>query len=227
MFDTAVLLPLIPGLPLAAAVLTPILGFTVLRRAAHLPALIGMILACIFSCMLLANVSGQPSAEGEIGYSQVYTLWTWADVEGAYSKQPPPDAATDAAAPGGRFDFDIEVALRADTLTAVMLVMVTFISTLVVIFSIGYMHGDPGYWRFFSYVSLFVFSMSMLVSVSNFLLLFVFWEAVGVCSYLLIGFWYQKPSAAAAGQKAFLVNRVGDFGFMLGVLDHLRHARLP
>ena len=98
-----------------------------------------------------------------------------------------------------------------------MLTMVTFISLLVAIYSVGYMHGDPGYWRFFAYIGLFVFSMTMLVSVSNFLLLYVFWEAVGVCSYLLIGFWYEKPAAAAAGKKAFLVNRVGDFGFMLGV----------
>ncbi len=98
-----------------------------------------------------------------------------------------------------------------------MLTMVTLISSLVAVFSIGYMHADRGYWRFFAYIGLFVFSMTMLVSVSNFMLLFVFWEAVGVCSYLLIGFWYEKPSAAAAGKKAFLVNRVGDFGFMLGI----------
>ena len=98
-----------------------------------------------------------------------------------------------------------------------MLGMVTFISTLVVIYASGYMHGDQGYWRFFAYVALFVFSMTMLVSVSNFVLLYVFWEAVGLCSYLLVGFWFEKPSAAAAGMKAFLVNRVGDFGFALGV----------
>ncbi len=98
-----------------------------------------------------------------------------------------------------------------------MLCMVTLISTLVAIYSIGYMHGDPGYPRFFAFIALFVFSMTMLVSVSNFLLLYVFWEAVGLCSYLLIGFWYQKPEAVAAGKKAFLVNRVGDFGFALGV----------
>ena len=114
-------------------------------------------------------------------------------------------------------DFTVDVALRLDTLTCIMLTMVTFISLLVAIYSVGYMHADRGYWRFFAYIALFVFSMTMLVSVSNFLLLFVFWEAVGVCSYLLIGFWYEKPSAAAAGKKAFLVNRVGDFGFMLGV----------
>ena len=79
------------------------------------------------------------------------------------------------------------------------------------------MHGDTGYWLFFAYVGLFVFSMTMLVSVSNFALLYVFWEAVGLCSYLLVGFWFEKPSAAAAGMKAMLVNRVGDFGFALGL----------
>src|SRR5207253_8597018 len=87
----------------------------------------------------------------------------------------------------------------------------------VALYASGYMAGDRGYWRFFAYIGLFVFSMTMLVSVSNFVLLFVFWEAVGVCSYLLIGFWYQKPEAAAAGKKAFLVNRVGDFAFTIAM----------
>ncbi len=111
----------------------------------------------------------------------------------------------------------IDVALRADPLSAAMLAMVTCISTLVAIYSIGYMRGDPGYWRFFTYIALFVFSMTMLVSAANFVLLFVFWEMVGLCSYLLIGFWFEKPAAAAAGKKAFLVNRIGDAGFLLGV----------
>jgi NADH-quinone oxidoreductase subunit L len=111
----------------------------------------------------------------------------------------------------------VEIALRADPLSAVMLVTVTLISLVVAIYSVGYMHGDPGYGRFYTYIGLFVFSMTMLVSASNFVLLYVFWEAVGLCSYLLIGFWYHKPEAAAAGKKAFLVNRVGDFGFALGV----------
>jgi NADH-quinone oxidoreductase subunit L len=114
-------------------------------------------------------------------------------------------------------DFRVEITLRADPLSSVMLVTVTLVALLVAIYSVGYMHGDPGYWRFFTYIGLFVFSMTMLVSASNFLLLYVFWEAVGLCSYLLIGFWYHKPEAAAAGKKAFLVNRVGDFGFALGV----------
>jgi NADH-quinone oxidoreductase subunit L len=98
-----------------------------------------------------------------------------------------------------------------------MLAMVTGVSSLVALYASGYMHGDRGYWRFLAYIGLFVFSMTMLVSVSNFVLLFVFWEAVGVCSYLLIGFWYQKPEAAAAGKKAFLVNRVGDFAFTIAM----------
>src|SRR5207249_1444162 len=86
------------------------------------------------------------------------------------------------------------------------------------IYSVGYMHDDPGYARYFAYLNLFVFSMTMLVLAGNFLLLYVFWEAVGLCSYLLIGFWYTRESAAAAGKKAFIVNRVGDFGFGLGIM---------
>ena len=99
-----------------------------------------------------------------------------------------------------------------------MLVVVTGVSFLVHLYSVGYMHGDGGYHRFFAYLSLFTFSMLMLVLSGNFLLLYVFWEAVGLCSYLLIGFWFHKKSAADAGKKAFLVNRVGDFGFALGIL---------
>ena len=98
-----------------------------------------------------------------------------------------------------------------------MLAMVTTVSLLVAVFAAGYMHGDPGYPRFFACFALFVFSMCMLVLAANFLLLFVFWEGVGLCSYLLIGFWYQKPSAAAAAKKAFVVNRIGDFGFITGI----------
>ncbi|MEO8498653.1 MAG: proton-conducting transporter membrane subunit, partial [Planctomycetota bacterium] len=152
------------------------------------------------------------------GYEHIVTLWTWANVAEAYTLDRPADGVSvGSIADRGPRDFRIDVTLRADALTAIMLVMVTFISTLVAIFAAGYMHGDRGYWRFFAYIGLFVFSMTMLVSVSNFILLFVFWEAVGVCSYLLIGFWYEKPEAAAAGKKAFLVNRIGDVGFALAV----------
>ena len=104
-----------------------------------------------------------------------------------------------------------------DKLTAMMMVVVTFVSLLVHVYTIGYMHDDPGYQRFFSYISLFTFSMLMLVMANNFLQLFFGWEAVGLVSYLLIGFWFNKPSAIFANMKAFLVNRVGDFGFILGI----------
>jgi NADH-quinone oxidoreductase subunit L len=114
--------------------------------------------------------------------------------------------------------LDIHIGLYIDRLTAVMLLLVTGVSSLVHIYTIGYMHGEPGYARFFSYIALFTFSMLMLVLADNLLQLFVFWEAVGLCSYLLIGHWYERASACAAATKAFLVNRVGDFGFMLGLL---------
>ena len=104
-----------------------------------------------------------------------------------------------------------------DKLTAMMMVVVTFVSLLVHIYTIGYMAEDPGYQRFFSYIALFTFSMLMLVMANNFLQLFFGWEAVGLVSYLLIGFWFKRPSAIFANLKAFLVNRVGDFGFLLGI----------
>ncbi len=113
--------------------------------------------------------------------------------------------------------LDIHIGISIDRLTAVMLILVTTVSTLVHIYTIGYMQGEPGYARFFAYIALFTFSMLMLVMADNLLQLFVFWEAVGLCSYLLIGHWYERPSACAAATKAFLVNRVGDFGFILGL----------
>src|SRR5215471_10667037 len=114
-------------------------------------------------------------------------------------------------------DLHVEWALRVDTLTAVMLVVVTTISSFVHLYSIGYMHEDPHRPRFFSYLSLFTFAMLMLVTADNLVQLFFGWEGVGLMSYLLIGFWYHKPEANAAAIKAFLVNRVGDFGFALGI----------
>ncbi|MBV9063444.1 MAG: NADH-quinone oxidoreductase subunit L [Alphaproteobacteria bacterium] len=114
-------------------------------------------------------------------------------------------------------DFEAGWTLRIDTLTAVMMVVVTGVSSLVHLYSIGYMHDDPSRPRFFSYLSLFTFAMLMLVTANNFLQMFFGWEGVGLASYLLIGFWYERPSANAAAMKAFVVNRVGDFGFMLGI----------
>ncbi|MBP87381.1 MAG: hypothetical protein CMJ64_11775 [Planctomycetaceae bacterium] len=204
------LLVLIPGLPLAAAITVGLLGARVLKERSHYPVIIALFGSFICSLLLLGEVRKEGESVDD-GFEHVVTLWNWADVSNAY------ELTDTAAADVGSHDFHIDVTLRADALTAIMLSMVTFISSLVAIFAAGYMHGDRGYWRFFAYIGLFVFSMTMLVSVSNFILLFVFWEAVGVCSYLLIGFWYEKPEAAAAGKKAFLVNRVGDFGFALAL----------
>jgi len=114
--------------------------------------------------------------------------------------------------------FEAWVVAFVDPLTCVMLLVVTGVGALIHLYSVGYMHGDPGYARYFAYLNLFVFSMTMLVIAGDFLLLYVFWEAVGLCSYLLIGFWYTRPAATQAGKKAFIVNRVGDFGFGLGVM---------
>jgi NADH-quinone oxidoreductase subunit L len=211
-----ILLILVPSLPLASAVATALLGKKVLGQRSHLPVVAAIGLSCV-AAVVLAFLVRTKAAEasqrpGQAGYEQVVALWTWADVKGTYAYQ---DPGTPRAVQTR--DFQIAVVLRVDPLTAIMLAMVTFVSLLVAVYAAGYMHGDPGYWRFFSYIGLFVFSMTMLVSVSNFVLLYVFWEAVGVCSYLLIGFWFEKPEAAAAGKKAFLVNRIGDFGFALGV----------
>ena len=115
-------------------------------------------------------------------------------------------------------DFVVEVGFVIDALTACLLIVVTTIGLLVHVYSIGYMSHDPGYWRFFAYLNLFMFSMLLLVLASSFLVVFVAWELVGLSSYLLIGFWYRKRSAALAAKKAFIVNRVGDVGFALGIM---------
>ena len=226
------LLITIPALPLAAAVIVAVLGKRILREQSHWPVALALAGSCLASVLLIFAVQ---AAEKNHEHEHLVRLWTWAVVEGGrasgqysvpstqYSGASSRDAAfgapheSTAAAQSTTPAFRMDIVLRADSLTAIMLGMVTFISTLVVIYASGYMHGDPGYWRFFAYVALFVFSMTMLVSVSNFVLLYVFWEAVGLCSYLLIGFWFEKPAAAAAGMKAFLVTRIGDCGFALGV----------
>ncbi len=211
------LLILIPAMPLLAAVITAALGKRVLRRWSHWPTVLAIVISCVSSMWLVWEVNGNAHDEQtQVGYERTVNWWTWASVQQAYDYTPPNATDGGESSPSWR-NFQIDVTLRSDPLTAIMLAMVTFVSLLVAVYSIGYMHDDPGYWRFFTYIPLFVFSMTMLVSVSNFLLLYVFWEAVGLCSYLLIGFWFQKPEAAAAGKKAFLVNRVGDFGFALGL----------
>jgi NADH-quinone oxidoreductase subunit L len=206
---------LIPALPLAAAVLVAVLGARVLRGYSHWPVILALAGSFLASLTLLREVNQEQTRTHAGGFEQIVTLWTWASVPNAYDLKADPPMAEPGEA--GWRSFHIDVTLRADALTAMMLSMVTFVSMLVALYASGYMHGDRGYWRFFAYIGLFVFSMTMLVSVSSFLLLFVFWEAVGVCSYLLVGFWYEKPSAAAAGKKAFMVNRVGDFAFTIAM----------
>ncbi len=127
-------------------------------------------------------------------------------------------------------DLSVPVGFFVDNLTACLLIVVTTIGMLVHVYSIGYMGHDPGYWRFFAYLNLFMFSMLLLVMADNWLVVFVAWELVGLSSYLLIGFWYRRRSAALAAKKAFIVNRVGDVGFALGIMADLRqpgHARHP
>lgn len=185
------LVKLIPASPLVACLLTVAFG-RILRERSHWFAVLGCGIACLSSLLSLNTAAEHPVT---------VELYRWMSFSGA------------PGSPG----VDIPISLHLDSLSAIMLSMVTFIATLVALYGSGYMHGDRGYWRFFTIVSLFVFSMIMLVLSANFVQMFVFWEAVGLCSYLLIGFWYEKPAAAAAGQKAFVVNRIGDFGFATGI----------
>lgn len=193
-----VLAILIPALPLASALFLAVFGHK-LGEKSHWPAVLACFVAWLAACGLLYKV-------GETPHPETVTIYEWMAI---------PDSLPQHE--GDPKPFLVSVALRADSLSATMLCMVTFVATLVALYASGYMHGDPGYPRFFTYVSMFVFSMLMLVLSANFVLLFVFWEAVGLCSYLLIGFWYEKPAAAAAGMKAFVVNRIGDFGFAIGI----------
>ncbi|NLF08292.1 MAG: NADH-quinone oxidoreductase subunit L [Pirellulaceae bacterium] len=218
MFDLKTLLILVLALPLAAALAAFALGPKLLRGRSHAPVVAALVLGFVVSVVLLFQVGELIGEQAETtqgsrptGAARVYEIWSWAHVPDA---MPAPEGEPAAAARG---DFNIGISLRADPLTAVMLAMVACISALVAVYSVGYMHGDRGYWRFFAYVGLFVFSMNLLVAADNFLLLYVGWELVGLCSYLLIGFWYDRPAAAAAGKKAFLVNRIGDAGFALGI----------
>nr|HPM84475.1 NADH-quinone oxidoreductase subunit L [Candidatus Anammoximicrobium sp.] len=187
----------IPVAPLAACVLIALTGVRWLRERSHYPCILALVVSLGSSLGVLAFAIPQTPYEMDHPYypAVVSAGYEWIRIGG----------------------LDVSITLTADAMGAVMLAMVTLVSLLVAVYSAGYMRGDPGYARFFAEVSLFVFSMSMLVLASNFLVLFVFWEGVGLCSYLLIGFWFRRPSAAAAARKAFLVNRIGDFGFMLGI----------
>ena len=175
--------------PLAAALVAGLFGKQIGRSGAHWITIIAVGLSFFLSCLVLKDLYWDG------GQAENYTLYTWAVSDG----------------------LRMEVGFLVDRLTALMMVVVTFVSWMVHIYTIGYMHDDPGYQRFFSYISLFTFAMLMLVMSNNFLQLFFGWEAVGVVSYLLIGFWFKKETAIFANMKAFLVNRVGDFGFILGI----------
>ncbi len=173
--------------PLAGALIAGLAGKAIGQRGAHTVTILGVLVAFIGSVMVLSQVAA--------GARFNATVYEWMVL--------------------GK--LVMEVGFLVDGLTAMMMVVVTFVSLMVHIYTIGYMEGDPGYQRFFSYISLFTFSMLMLVMSNNFLQLFFGWEAVGLVSYLLIGFWFKKPTAIFANMKAFLVNRVGDFGFILGI----------
>jgi len=227
-FSLSTLLVLVPLLPLLGAIFTVLLGRT-LGAKAHLPAMLGIAGSAVVAITLLAATARDVGpargdhAEPVRPVEMISTLWQWASFESAYTPPAGSPAADprltpeDLAAGKDVRAFSIPVALRLDPLTATLLTIITCVGLLVAIYSTGYMHDDPGYPRFFALVAMFVFSMSMLVAASNFLLVYVFWEAVGACSYLLIGFWFTKPQAARAAKKAFLVNRVGDFGLAIAV----------
>ena len=178
---------LVPLAPLAGAIIAGLFGQKIGRAASHWAAITGVAVSFFTSLIIYHDVE-----RGNLFNGTVYTWLT--------------SGAT-------RF----EIGFLIDQLSATMMVVVSFVSLMVHVYTIGYMHDDPGYQRFFSYTALFTFSMLMLVMANNFLQLFFAWEAVGLVSYFLIGFWYTRESAIFAGLKAFLVNRVGDFGFLLGI----------
>ena len=185
------LIQLIPLFPLVACLVTLVLGARVLKENSHWPVIVGCALSALCSLALVFAVPGEADPDGP---ARTVTIYEWVSLE--------PGAGENATSNGFRLTppVDFKIALRADSLSATMLAMLTFVATLVAVYASGYMHGDRGYWRFFTAVGLFVFSMIMLVLSANFLQLYMFWEAVGLCSYLLIGFWYEKPEAAAAGK---------------------------
>ena len=183
------LLLLIPIVPLIAAVLAGVFGRVIGRVGSHTVTIAGVAISCALSIYVLKQIywDGVPTYNAPV--------YTWLISDGMH----------------------MDVGFLIDRLTALMMVVVTFVSLCVHIYTIGYMADDPGYQRFFAYISLFTFSMLMLVMANNFMQLFFGWEGVGVVSYLLIGFWYTRPTAIFAGLKAFVVNRIGDFGFILGI----------
>src|SRR5437899_10128691 len=178
---------LVPIAPLVGSVIVGLWGPKLGRGASHWICCLSVAISTVASAFILRDVMAGNGFNGDI-----YIWMTSGDIKFA-------------------------IGFLIDPLTALMITVVSFVSLMVHIYTIGYMADDPGYTRFFSYISLFTFSMLMLVMANNFLQLFFGWEAVGLVSYLLIGFWYTRPTAIYANLKAFLANRVGDFGFALGI----------
>ena len=192
------LIPALVVLPMAGFLITALVGRRLGKQAHWIP-VVAIFVVWVIAMALVVNVlTGTapllPGSETSHGYVVSWFQWIPAD------------------------KFVVNIGFVVDELTACLLIVVTTIGLLVHIYSIGYMSHDPGYWRFFAYLNLFMFSMLLLVLAGNFLVVFVAWELVGLCSYLLIGFWYRKRSAALAAKKAFIVNRVGDVGFILGIM---------
>ncbi|MDD5390504.1 MAG: NADH-quinone oxidoreductase subunit L [Gallionellaceae bacterium] len=185
--DMKTLYLIVPLAPLVGAIIAGLFGKQIGRVGAHTVTILGVAISLLASLAVFQDVQAGNTFNG--------TIYTWLTSG----------------------DVTLEIGFLIDRLTAVMMLVVTFVSLMVHIYTIGYMADDPGYQRFFSYISLFTFSMLMLVMSNNFLQLFFGWEAVGLVSYLLIGFWYTRETAIYANLKAFLVNRVGDFGFLLGI----------
>src|SRR5208282_3866749 len=178
---------IVPLAPLVGALITGLLCLKIENRVAHTVTILCMVVSTIAAAIVFLDVQQGNTFNG--------TVYTWLA--------------------SGAVKF--EIGFMIDSLSALLMLVVTFVSLTIHIYTIGYMRGDPGYNHFFSYISLFTFSMLMLVMANNFLQLFFGWEAVGLVSYLLIGFWYTRPTAIAANLKAFIVNRVCDFGFVLGI----------
>ena len=192
------LIPALVLLPMAGFLLTAVIGRRLGKQAHWIPVLAILAVWVIAMGLCYQVLSGAapllPGSETSHGY--VVEGFTWIPAD----------------------NFTVNIGFVVDELTACLLIVVTTIGLLVHVYSIGYMSHDPGYWRFFAYLNLFMFSMLLLVLASNFLAVFVAWELVGLCSYLLIGFWFRKRTAALAAKKAFIVNRVGDVGFILGIM---------
>ncbi len=196
MFDPSTLLLLVPGLPLIGALLCVAFGTVKeLRKWAHVPALLCAALSCAAALTVVSKIG---DAEVYFPQDRNGEPMSWFSVATATTK------------------LSADFALVADQLSGIMLIGVTFIGFWIIVFSVGYMHGSPGFPRYFACVSLFLASMNLLVLADNFLLMFAGWEGVGLCSYLLVGYWHHKDSAAAAARKAFLVTRLGDCGLLLG-----------